>query len=173
MTRDELIEQYTIYHRHRSDKRCEIRIKDLEFISKLNEKYNFESVLDYGCGHGKQYTVNGYHYRMKIPRFGLYDIAYPDWKVLPEGKFDLVICTDVLEHIPEGELLDEALHNIFNKANKYVYLKISTIPAVQVLSNGQNAHCTLKSFQEWSDILLPMATEKNVGISLLTGRDPN
>lgn len=99
---------------------------------------------------------------MKIPEYALYDIAYPDWTEMPEGKFDLVISTDVLEHIPEGELLDEALENIFSKANKAVFLKVDTNPAMKVLSNGQNAHCTLKSKEEWRSILEALAKKYDV-----------
>ena len=167
MTRDELIEQYTIYHKDRSIKRCEITKWDLRAISELSKKHNFESVLDYGCGHGMQYTRDEYHLKMDIPKYALYDIAYPKWTKLPEGTYDLVISTDVLEHVPEGELLDEALHNIFSKANKWVYLKISTIPARAILSNGQNAHCTLKSQKEWNNILFPMAEKKRIGLNVI------
>jgi hypothetical protein len=30
-----------------------------------------------------------------------YDPGYPPFSTLPEGRFDGVICTDVLEHCPE------------------------------------------------------------------------
>ena len=131
-------------------------------IYALNKKLKLKSVLDYGCGHGKQWTERKIHKKMKIPEYALYDIAYPDWTEMPEGKFDLVISTDVLEHIPEGELLDEALENIFSKANKAVFLKVGTTPAMKVLSNGENAHCTLKKPEEWRSILEALAKKYDV-----------
>ena len=162
MNRKELVEQYEIYHQKRDTRDCEIKWHHIDMIYALNKKLKLNSVLDYGCGHGKQWTERAFHKKMKIPEYALYDIAYPDWTEMPEGKYDLVISTDVLEHIPEGELLDEALNNIFSKANKAVFLKVGTTPAIKVLANGQNAHCTLKSKEEWRSILEPLAKKHNV-----------
>lgn len=162
MNREELVKQYEIYHKDRDTRDCEIKWHHVDMIYALNKKLKLNSVLDYGCGHGKQWTERKFHKKMKIPEYALYDIAYPDWTEMPEGKYDLVISTDVLEHIPVGELLDEALENIFSKANKAVFLKIGTTPARKVLANGQNAHCTIKSEDEWRSVLEPLAEKYNV-----------
>jgi 2-polyprenyl-3-methyl-5-hydroxy-6-metoxy-1,4-benzoquinol methylase len=36
--------------------------------------------------------------------FALYDPGYPKHSALPKGKYDGVICTDVIEHIDEKDL---------------------------------------------------------------------
>lgn len=100
------------------------------------------TLLDYGSGKGVVHERKPWNISVT-----LYDPAVKGIDVLPVGDFDAVICTDVLEHIPEDEL-DEALNNIFSKANKVVYLSISTKPAKKFLPNGDNAHVTVKS-QDW------------------------
>ena len=74
-----------------------------DIILNLLKKYNFSSIIDYGCG--KQTAKNFLPANIKyIP----YDPAFPELSKLPEpNKF--LICTDVLEHI-EPEYLDNVLH---------------------------------------------------------------
>ena len=115
------------------------------------------TLLDYGCGKGMQYSREKYHEKYF---FGimpeLYDPAVAKYSVLPKGKFDGVICTDVLEHVPEEEL-DKVLTKIYSKATEFVYLGICTIPAKAFLPSGEDAHVTLKSFDWWVDKIRPHA----------------
>lgn len=76
-----------------------------------------------------------------------YDPAIPEYASKPAGKFDFVICTDVLEHIPEKaadgtpvltNLIDEMLSYSPN-----MFCNISNRRAQQILGNGENAHCTV------------------------------
>jgi hypothetical protein len=78
------------------------------------------------------------------------------YKQLPEGNFDGVYSTDVLEHIPEEEL-DRVLTEIFSKADKFVYLGICTVPSQHILSNGENAHDTVQPFDWWVHKIIPYA----------------
>jgi hypothetical protein len=86
----------------------------------------------------------------------LYDPAVTKYSELPDGEFDGVICTDVLEHIEEEDL-DAVIKEIFSKANKFVYLGICNIPADSFLPDGRNSHVTLKSFNWWVDKVLPLS----------------
>jgi hypothetical protein len=103
------------------------------------------TVLDYGCGQSRLLSM--------------IDVMYPVWydpsvdgrDVKPTGKVDLVICTDVLEHIPEDEL-GEFLTDVFSYSNRVIFT-ISIRPAYKVLPNGVNAHCTVKSEQWWMELL--------------------
>ena len=54
--------------------------------------------------------------------------------------------------IPEKEI-PQTLIDIFDRSNKFVFLGIDTSPAQAVLSNGENAHCTLKSLKWWVDMV--------------------
>ena len=69
---------------------------------------------------------------------------------LPGNEFDGVISTDVLEHIPEREI-DDVMKEIFEMAQKFVYLNIAMYPAITLLPNGENAHCTLKPKEWWNE----------------------
>lgn len=124
-------------------------------ISKVIQETNSKSLLDYGSGKGSQYYINHLHkkYFFNIMPT-LYDIGIPEYSVLPNEKFDGVFSTDVLEHIPEEEL-DEVLSYISNAANKFVYLAICTIPAPDLLPNGEQAHVTLKPIEWWVDKITP------------------
>tara|TARA_Y100000782_G_C9986464_1_gene182499 strand:- start:179 stop:532 length:354 start_codon:yes stop_codon:yes gene_type:complete len=82
----------------------------------------------------------------------LYDPAITQFNKLPDGPFDGVISLDVLEHIPEKEI-PQTLIDIFDRAKKFVFLGIDTSPAQAVLSNGENAHCTLKSLRWWVNMV--------------------
>jgi hypothetical protein len=81
-----------------------------------------------------------------------YDPGVPEYETLPTGEFDGVICTDVLEHIPEG-LLPETFETIFSKARHFVFLVIDCGLAVKKLPNGENAHCTVKLPSWWNSQL--------------------
>lgn len=127
-------------------------------IKDLIKATDSKSLLDYGCGKGYQYTKQNLHDRYFygiMPT--LYDPAVSTHNTLPEGKFDGVISTDVMEHVPEDQL-DEVLEQIYNKATKFVYLGICTIPAKAVLPNGENAHCTVKPIDWWMNKIRPHAT---------------
>jgi SAM-dependent methyltransferase len=86
----------------------------LDLMGDLIEKYNYEAILDYGCGNGRF----GYYFEKRnlkgrvlfgadISREGLklcadfYDGAYvSDGLTLPDKNFDFIILNSVLEHIP-------------------------------------------------------------------------
>lgn len=102
-----------------------------EFVSSLG----YEDILDYGCGKGK---------------LGLgkkYDPAIPEYAQDPEPA-DLVVCTDVLEHI-EPECLDEVLRHMRSKMKKAGYFTIGCGPAAKKLPNGKNAHLIVQRPEWW------------------------
>ncbi len=77
-----------------------------------------------------------------------YDPGYAPFSELPEGDFDGVICTDVLEHCAEedmGWILDE----LFGFARKFVFANVACFPARKTLPSGGNAHCTIKPAKWW------------------------
>ena len=76
----------------------------------------------------------------------------PEFSAKPDRRFDLVISTDVLEHIPE-ESIDKILKDIFNYSDQWVFLTICTREAREILPNGMNAHATVKPEEWWNDKL--------------------
>ena len=110
-------------------------------------------LLDYGCGKGKCYDGdNPVHKEWGVDKPKLYDPYYAPYALKPEGTFHGVICTDVLEHVPEKDV-DDVLGDIFQYAERFVFLSISTTPARKKLPNGENAHCTVKPESWWTEII--------------------
>jgi hypothetical protein len=110
------------------------------------------TLLDYGCGKGGQYTVREVHNLWGGIMPTLYDPAVPGLDQRPERRFDGVICTDVLEHIPEDELV-ETLEDIRGYADKWVYLGIFCGPAKKRLPDGRNAHVTIRPPKWWGRLV--------------------
>ena len=110
-------------------------------------KQNVRSILDYGTGKGNfvlslreslgdQYVIDGY------------DPAVKEWSNKPTGKYDIVTCIDVLEHL-EHDTIDEIIFEIQEKTNLFSFLLIDLQPAVQYLANGRNAHTLLAPHDWW------------------------
>ncbi len=97
-------------------------------------------VLDYGCGKGT--LIQELQKIYPNIKFYGYDPAIEGMDILPCKKADLVINTDVLEHIPEAEL-DDILQKI-SAISENVFFGLHHALAVTILENGQNAHCTVK-----------------------------
>jgi len=105
------------------------------------------TVLDYGCGHGRlmrSLVSSG----LVLPKNAfLYDPGIPEHAGLPEPA-DLLISTDVLEHI-EPDKLDGVLTHMRFLAGKLAYLNIHTGPANAILPDGRNAHLIQKPAAWW------------------------
>jgi len=123
-------------------------------ICELIDLTESKSLLDFGCGQGKQYSgwgdLDAQTHLGMMP--SLYDPGVEQFEKMPDGKFDGVYSTDVMEHIPEEEL-PESLELIFSKADKFVYLAICTSPSMATLPNGENAHCTLEDIDWWEEVV--------------------
>ena len=68
-------------------------------------------------------------------------------------KYDGVICTDVVEHIPEDDVLN-FIDELFKLSNKFIFIVIATIPASKYFEDGNNIHLSLKSEDKWKKIFL-------------------
>lgn len=109
-------------------------------VQRLAEKLKTRSVLDYGCGKG---------YLAK-------ELPWPIWEYDPaiEGKkesprpADLVICTDVLEHIEPEKLLYVIL-DLQRCVKRLGYFVIHTGPSTKSLSDGRNSHLIQEGSDWW------------------------
>lgn len=115
-------------------------IRMLEEISLAIDYIKPKTVLDFGCGKGTALAPLKERYP-DIMFYG-YDPAIPGIDTLPVQRADLIINTDVLEHIPE-DMIDEVLQQMAG-ISKNVLFGLDHTEAVNVLPNGQNAHCTIK-----------------------------
>lgn len=147
-----LLEQYRLLHRDPlvfGGRSLEPHVVQ---IAKLVRAYNAKSLLDYGCGKGEQYLKYKMHgawgYGGIMPV--LFDPAVEQFAARPKGKFDGVICTDVMEHALEEDL-DALLADIFGFARHFVFFSISCREAKRLLPDGRNAHVTVKPPAWWAD----------------------
>jgi hypothetical protein len=144
-----LIEQYKLYHEKRVLQYSGVTTKrHVEQIAKIIHQIPTESILDYGCGKGTQYTVDQVHEPWGVMPT-LFDPGVPGLDELPEGEFDGVICTGVLEHIPERELR-MALRNLAKYARKWCFIIVGVQESRKVLPNGMPVHVTLQEAGWWA-----------------------
>ena len=166
------IEQYKIYHK--LDGKYgdgQMILSYYNQIKGLIDDTKSQSLLDFGCGKAKIYK------RVNLAeKFGvmpdLYDPAIEEYSELPNKQYDGVFCCDVMEHIPEIEV-PGVIEQIYERANKFVFFAIATDPAMAVLPNGENAHCTTKPIQWWEEIINKNAPKKVYSHVLLTGKFEN
>jgi FkbM family methyltransferase len=114
--------------------------KHAEAVLKICESLKTTSVLDYGCGKG---TL-----AREIP-FPIweYDPAIPGKDMTPR-QADIVVCTDVLEHI-EPDKLHDVLHHLKTLVKKVGYFVVSTRAAKKTLADGRNAHLIQRKADWW------------------------
>jgi len=106
--------------------------------------YGATSILDYGCGQGSLARVLRSSPWSSITE---YDPAIPGKDAMPEPA-ELVVCTDVLEHI-EPKRLQTVLGHIRGLATKAVFAVISCKPTNKVLADGRNAHLIIRHGHWW------------------------
>lgn len=113
-----------------------------------------ERLLDYGSGRGLQYLKRRVHERWGGLLPYCYDIGVRGLDEKPEGLFDGVICTDVLEHIEQRDLpgvLDELI--AFAKPAGFLFLVISCRPSRKRLPDRRDVHVTIKPPSWWKDLI--------------------
>ena len=54
----------------------------------------------------------------------------------------------------------ETFENIFSRAERFVFLAICTRPAIAILPNGENAHCTVEPISWWETMVERYAPKK-------------
>ena len=137
-----------------------------ETIKKLVDHFGALTILDYGSGKGSQYAMpinlkDGQRFD-SIPEYWdidsltCYDPGYEPFSEPPEGTFDGVISTDVLEHVSEDDM-EWVVEEMFFLARKFVFVNAASYEAVAHLPNGENAHCTIRPVEWWRDLILRIA----------------
>ena len=131
-------------------------------IRKLIQRSDAKTLLDYGSGKGSQYLpakimdngvaiANSIQQYWGVESIRCYDPGHVPFSALPEGRFDAVVCTDVLEHCPEEDL-SWIVGELFGYARLFVFANVACYPAAKILPNGENAHCTIRPVEFWREI---------------------
>lgn len=121
-------------------------------VNMLKEFPEIETILDYGCGDGtlKTWVEDA---GITDKKWTLYDPGIEEYKDPPKGKFDLVITTDVLEHVEEI-MLNKVLDNLRALTGKFLYNEIACYFCGVVFGDGpyagQDLHINLKAPDVWS-----------------------
>lgn len=118
--------------------------KRTEVVKKLIEATKPESILDYGCGKS---TLSA---SLPMPIWE-YDPAIHG-KDAPPRPADLVICTDVLEHV-EPDYLQAVLLDLARCTRKVCFAVIHTGPSQKFLADGRNTHL-IQEGKAWWDAQL-------------------
>jgi len=132
-------------------------------IRDLIAKVEAKTLLDYGAGKGTLYNMRdlkaptGEAYADLRTYWGLdavtlYDPGHAPYSAYPTGRFDAVISTDVLEHIP-AEDIPWTFGELFGFAEKFVFVTIAGYRANKMMPDGENAHCTIETSDWWQEQL--------------------
>lgn len=119
-------------------------------VAVLNTYPEIQTILDYGCGEA---TLKKYVDACGIKKdWTLYDPGVPQYQKRPEGKFDLVITTDVLEHVEESKL-DAVLADLEQFTGRFLFNDIACYLANRQFQDGpykgQDYHINLRAPDGW------------------------
>ena len=109
-------------------------------VLQLTQILNTRDILDYGCGQRSLEKTLGFPIRNYDPCIEGLDA--------PPAPADIVVCTDVLEHV-EPDCLDEVLDDLQRVTLKAGFFVIATRPAKKILPDGRNAHLIQQNRDWW------------------------
>jgi 2-polyprenyl-3-methyl-5-hydroxy-6-metoxy-1,4-benzoquinol methylase len=119
-----------------------------KYLEKIISDNAPASILDFGCGLGNLIQTLREQYPNK--EIQGYDPGNENFSnQFVNKKFDLVVSTDVLEHI-EPDFLDATLQFLKNKSDRFYHL-IALAPSSVTLPDGRNAHLILETCDWWKN----------------------
>lgn len=117
------------------------------FIRNIIKQYEPEGLLDYGAGKQALREALG----IKDGYFA-YDPAIPEISATPDPQ-DLVVCTDVLEHVEIG-MVPKVVKDLARCVKKVGFFVIHTSKAMHHLPDGRNAHLVQQKASWWLHYLI-------------------
>ena len=159
----DLLDSYKELHKEEGKFRGISLVPLVPTLINVIKENNCKTLLDYGCGKAIPYSKKEcksiglkkpVQELCNLDSFDLYDPAYPKYNKLSKKKYDIVVCTDVMEHIAEQDI-DWVLKDILSHSKKTVFLNISCQPALKHFKKGkfkgQNVHVSVFHGTWWSD----------------------
>ncbi len=135
--------------------------KHTEAVRELHRRFAPKTVLDYGCGENRLADSLATEFRISG-----YDPGIPERSKMPK-PCDLIVCTDVLEHV-EPSKLDAVLDHIWRLCGVAAYFVIDVKPANAILPDGRNAHLSLHPAEWWVGRLMQIGW--SVGATEIGGK---
>lgn len=116
-------------------------------IHSLADRMKSKDILDYGCGKGSLSQAS--------PTYNVinYDPGISQYSEHPTEAHDLVVCTDVLEHV-EPDCIDAVLDDLQRLTKRCLYVIVCTVEAKKTLPDGRNAHLTVRDYRWWMEKFL-------------------
>lgn len=142
---------------HKSDKIFRGNLTDhaIARIKELVDTYGTREILDFGSGKGVQYLGQRAHEAWGVLPY-CYDPGVGAFATMPEKQFGGIICTNVMEHIAEEDLM-ATFHLLFSKLEKtesaWVYFEICTRTSRKMLPDGRSVHLTVRPPEWWMDVI--------------------
>lgn len=112
----------------------------VSYVQDLARQIGAHTILDYGCGKRTLEKALGYAIHN-------YDPAIKGCEGTPEPA-DLVVCTDVMEHI-EPESLDEVLDDLKRVTKQLILITVATTASNKTLADGRNTHLIVEQADWW------------------------
>jgi trans-aconitate methyltransferase len=128
---------------HEANKKWGVTVEIPKKVIWCIENFPIKSVLDFGCGKGAVIAA----IKEKYPHLEIYGYDPAFNNNLPE-KVDMIMSTDVLEHI-EPEELTNTLNDLASRTNILQYHLIACYKAKKELPDGRNAHLIIKTPDWW------------------------
>lgn len=119
----------------------------LDFKNFISNESLPTSLIDFGCSHGALIQKIKQDFP-KIQTVDGYDPGVIEFQNKPNRKYDMLVSTDVIEHI-EPEFLDETLRYIDSLYTKTAWIIIACYPAKKSLPDGRNAHLIIEPPSWW------------------------
>jgi hypothetical protein len=139
-----------------------IRFGGPDILGLIMQRKYIRTVLDFGCGKGLMGEFVAEALPGRVEWFE-YDPGIPGKDKLPDGRFDMVLTCDVLEHV-EPEHLDDTLRQIADRAQFVMYNNIACTPTNNDFTTGphagKNIHLIVKPPIWWRDRIGSVTEEK-------------
>lgn len=148
------------HHRDKQGKTFSGRFtwKQRHRIKGIIDRFSARTMLDYGCGWGKQYQERDPQTGQSLAEYwGIdpvkFDPGVPHFQQEPAGKFDLVICVQVLGSIPVADL-PAIIDRLYGHANKAIFVaeRIGN-PHKAIFDDMKSEMPHEKSMEWWVDML--------------------
>lgn len=120
-----------------------------ETVRLLLKETDSASALDYGCGQG---TLWGARFSgPNDPNWQLqnYDPAVDKFSD-PPRRADLVVCTDVMEHVERARVAI-VIDHLWLLTQKALFVVVALTDTSKRLSDGRSAHVVLERAEWWAD----------------------
>jgi hypothetical protein len=116
-------------------------------VDEVARQHQCRTILDYGCGQG----ALGLVLRNAGWAVAEYDPAIEGKDGLP-GPADMVVCTDVLEHVESDRIYRVAGH-LAALTQRVLVVVVALVETDKRLSDGRSAHVLLRSVPWWRTLL--------------------